>query len=112
MESILNSIKKLLGPTEEQTHFDTDIIIHINSAFSRLLLLGIGPSEGFYIEDDLSVWTDFIPDDHPKFQMVKTYVYERVKLRFDPPSNSAVLKAMQEDIAELEWCLNVAAETK
>jgi len=111
MDSILNSIKKLIGLAEDQDHFDPDIIIHTNSIFSRLTQLGVGPAGGFFIEDDLSSWNDFIADDDPQLQMVKTYVYLRVKLIFDPPNNSSVIKAMQEDIKELEWCLNVAAES-
>ena len=112
MDSILNSIKKLIGPGVDQNYFDVDIITHINSVFSRLRQLGVGPVAGFYIEDDLSCWNDFLANDHPKLQMVKTYMYLKVKLRFDPPTNASVLKAMQEDADELEWCLNVEAESK
>lgn len=109
MESILTSIKKMLGPTEEYTHFDPDIIMHINTVFMRLTQLGVGPAEGFFIEDDSSTWEDFLGDP-TKLQMVKTYVYLKVKLIFDPPSNSAHINAMKEQIAEFEWCLNVAVD--
>ena len=109
MESILNSIKKLLGPGANDTHFDPDIIIHINSVFSDLHQLGVGPAEGFYIEDDTSSWSEFISDTL-KIESVKTYMYLRVKLLFDPPLNSSVIKAMQEEIKKLEWRLNVAAD--
>lgn len=111
MESILDSIKKLLGPAETYDHFDTDIIIHINTVFMILNQLGVGPSEGFTIEDDTAVWTDFIPDT-TKVEAIKTYIYLKVKLVFDPPQSSAAIESMKTTINELEWRLNVAAETK
>lgn len=112
MESILTSIKKLLGIAEEYTHFDNDIIMHINSVFMTLTQLGVGPSEGFYIEDDSMEWTDFIKDP-TKLQAVKTYVYLKVKLVFDPASvGSSTLASYERQIQELEWRLNVAAESE
>ena len=112
MESILTSIKKLLGIAEEYTHFDADIIMHINSVFMTLTQLGVGPSEGFYIEDDGACWTDFIPDLN-KLQAVKTYIYLKVKLVFDPGSvGSSTLASYERQIQELEWRLNVAAESE
>ena len=110
MESILISIKKLLGITEEYDQFDPDIIMHINSVFMILTQLGVGPAEGFSIEDDTAVWTDFI-QDIKKLESVKTYVYLKVKLVFDPPLSSAVIESMNRLINELEWRLNVAAES-
>ena len=109
MDSILTSIKKLLGITAEYTQFDTDLIIHINSVFSILTQLGVGPSTGFSIHDEYSVWTDFLPED-PRLEMVKTYVYLKVRLMFDPPDRSAVADAMKRQIDELEFRLNVAAD--
>ena len=110
MESILTSIKKMLGIAEEYTHFDPDIIMHINSVFTTLTQLGVGPSEGFYIEDELTEWMEFISDP-AKLQAVKTYMYMRVRLVFDPSSlGSATLAAYERQIKELEWRLNVAAE--
>lgn len=109
MESILNSIKKLLGITEEEKHFDEDIIMHTNSVFSTLTQLGVGPPEGFSIEDDLNSWDEFIPDT-TKLQSVKSYIYLKVKLLFDPPLNASVLGSMERTISELEWRLNVAGE--
>lgn len=109
MESILISIKKLLGITEEYDQFDPDIIMHINSVFMILTQLGVGPAEGFFIEDDTAVWTDFI-QDVKKLESVKTYIYLKVKLAFDPPLSSAVIESMNRLINELEWRLNVAAE--
>ena len=108
-DSILTSIKKLLGVTEEYEHFDSDIVMHINSVFMILTQLGVGPSEGFSICDKSSVWSDFIPNDS-RFESVKSYVYLRVKLLFDPPLSSAVMEASNRAINELEWRLNVAAE--
>ena len=109
MESILTSIKKLLGITEEYDQFDPDIIMHINSVFMILTQLGVGPSEGFSIEDDTSVWSDFIQDAN-KIEAVKSYIYLKVKLLFDPPLSSAVIDSTNRLINELEWRLNVAAE--
>lgn len=109
-ESILASIKKLLGITEEYEYFNLDIIIHINSVFMDLTQLGVGPEAGFMIEDDSSVWSDFI-SDVGKLEAVKTYIYLRVKLLFDPPSSAAVIEAMNRQIEKLEWRLNVAAES-
>lgn len=112
MESILTSIKKLLGIAEEYTHFDNDIIMHINSVFTTLTQLGVGPSEGFFIEDDSTYWTDFI-EDMTKIQAVKTYIYLKVKLVFDPGSvGSSTLAAYERQISELEWRLNIIAESK
>lgn len=112
-ESILTSIKKLLGMTKEYTNFDTDIIIHINTAFMVLNQLGVGPSEGFRIEDDSSTWDEFISDEEAaKFDSVKTYIYLKVKLVFDPPTSGGVMQAMKESISEYEWRLNVQADSK
>lgn len=109
MDSILTSIKKLLGIAEEYTQFDDDIIMHINTVFLNLTQLGVGPEEGFLIEDDTADWEDFI-DDNAQLQAVKTYVYLKVKLLFDPPLSSSVIEAMNRQIAELEWRLNVAVD--
>lgn len=109
MESILTSIKKLLGITAEYTHFDEDLVMHINTVFMILTQLGVGPSEGFIIEDDSAYWSDFI-EDPSKFQAVKTYVYLKVKLLFDPPLSSAVIESTNRMISELEYRLNTEAE--
>ena len=84
-ESILTSIKKLLGITEECTDFNTDIIIFINSVFPTLLQLGVGPKEGFKIEDSSTKWSDYLGDLDKRFGTVKTYIYLKVKMVFDPP---------------------------
>lgn len=110
MDSILTSVKKLLGIVEEYEHFDSDIIMHINSALFTLKQLGVGPSEGFTISDKTAVWTDFISDIE-KMEAVKSYVYLKVKLVFDPPVSSAVMEAIKNQISEYEWRLNVEVET-
>lgn len=112
MESILTSIKKLLGIAADYKHFDMDIIFHINSVFAILTQLGVGPSEGFSISDERLIWNDFIPSDDKRFLMIKTYVYMKVRLVFDPPTNSSHLQALQDAVDEYEWRLNVAAESK
>ena len=109
MESILTSIKKLLGIAEDYTQFDPDIIIHINTALMNLNQIGVGPVEGFSIEDATSIWTDFVSDMN-KIEGVKTYVYLKVKLVFDPPLSSAVIESYNRTIEQLEWRLNVAVD--
>lgn len=110
MESILTSIKKLIGITEEDDGFDTDIIIHINTAFMALTDLKVGPSTGFIITDSSAVWTDFISDPK-KLAASKTYVYLRVKLLFDSESlSSTTIASIERQIEKLEWVLNVGAE--
>ena len=108
-ESILVSIKKLLGIAEDYDYFDQDIIMHINAAFMVLTQLGIGPSEGFLITDDTDTWSDFI-DDATNLGSIQSYVYMKVKLMFDPPQNSFTVDSMQKLVNELEWRLNVAAD--
>ena len=110
MDSILQSIKKLLGIAAEYDAFDTDIMIHINSVFSILTQLGVGPKEGFYITGASEVWTDFMLAN-ARLEMVRTYVYLKVRLLFDPPTSSAAIDSANRLISELEWRLNVAAET-
>lgn len=108
-ESILDSIKKLLGIAPELVEFDTDIIIHINSYLNVLTQLGVGPREGFEISNRDSTWKDFIGDDK-QLNMVISYLFLRVKLVFDPPQNSATYTAHKERADEFEWRLNIKAE--
>ena len=110
-DSILTSIKKMLGITEECTAFDADLIIHINSVLMILTQIGVGPSEGFFIEDKGDFWEDFLEDDIEKLEAVKTFVYLKVRLIFDPPSSSAVAESFNRTISELEWRLHIAAES-
>lgn len=108
-DSILTSTKKVLGVAEDYVAFDTDLILYINGVFSTLNQLGIGPNDGFMIEDKEATWDTFIGDDI-RFNSVKNYMCLRVRLLFDPPSTSFVLAAVQEQIKELEWRLNVQRE--
>lgn len=106
-ESILQSIKKLIGGiSDDYTHFDEDVITQINTAFARLHTLGVGPANGYAITDDTNTWSEFM-EDGPIRNMCKTYVQLKVRLYFDPPTIAAVLDAMQEQVKELEWVLNV-----
>ena len=105
-DSILNTIKQMLGVTEEQTDFDLDIIIHINTVFNILHQLGVfdKANESFEIEGSKEKWSDYL-SDISKFQMVKTFVYLKVKLLFDPPLNSTVISSYERMISELEFRL-------
>lgn len=107
--SILISTKKILGLAADYTVWDLDIITHINSAFSTLTQLGVGPPAGFMIEDETTEWLDFLGDDL-QLNSVKTYIYLRVKLLFDPPSTSYAITAMNDQVEQLEWRLNVHRE--
>lgn len=111
LDSILLSTKKLLGLTEDYTVFDADIIMHINSVFMILTQLGVGPSNGFSIAGKEDLWTAFVPADDKNYEAVKSYMYAKVRLMFDPPSSSIVMECMKQMIAELEWRLNLAAES-
>jgi len=101
-ESILTSIKKLLGITADYQHFDTDIIMHINSVFMILMQLGLGPEDGFSISDDSATWSDFLVSA-TWLEAVKSYVYLRVRLLFDPPQNGTLMNAMEKQIDMFEW---------
>lgn len=111
MESILTSIKKMLGIPEEYAHFDTDIIMFINDAFMSLRQIGVGPASGFSISSDEQTWRDFIGES-TEYEAIKTYIYLKVKMVFDPPANSFVLAAMERQAQEREWRLNTQAETE
>lgn len=109
--SILNDVKKTLGLSDDYTAFDRDVILHINTVLGILVQLGIGPEEGFAIEDETTYWSDFLGEDL-NYNGVKSYVYLRVRLLFDPPATSFHQTAMNEQIRELEWRLNVHRENK
>jgi hypothetical protein len=111
MDSILTSIKKMLGIEETVTQFDTDIIININSVFMILTQLGVGPEEGFIITDDSADWEDFLGDVVTQ-EAVKTYIYLKVRLIFDPPSSGFVLDSTERLLKEFEWRLNSQAESE
>lgn len=108
-DSILQSTKKMLGIGHDDDSFDLDITIHINTAFSTMFQAGVGPILGFQIDDGNNVWSQFT-GDRMDIAGVKTYVYLRVRLLFDPPTSSFALDAVQKQIDELLWRLNVAAD--
>lgn len=110
MDSILNSVKKTLGIDEGYTHFDTDIVMHINTVFMILTQLGVGPDEGFIISGGDEVWSDFIDVNHKGFESIKTYMGLKVRLIFDPPTGSVVLGSLKEAVKELEWRINTLTE--
>lgn len=107
--SILKSTKKILSVDPEYTVFDLDIMTHINTAFFSLHEIGLGPAEGFMIEDDIPVWTDFIVSG-PNLNAVKTYVYLKVRVLFDSPSAWHLVAALEKQLTELEWRLGVDRE--
>lgn len=109
--SILNTIKKALGLDPSYDVFDTDIVMHINSTFATLSQLGVGPEEGFSIEDDSTTWQDFLGlAETNKLLFVKSYMYLKVRLLFDPPTTSFAIDAMKKNAEEYEWRLNVQTE--
>lgn len=110
MDSILTSIKKLLGIQEDYTHFDPEIIIHINSVFSVLQQLGVGPQDHvFTISDDTSKWEDFLTDSK-QIELVESYMYLRVRLLFDPPANSFLVNSIEKQIDEFNFRLTCMAD--
>jgi hypothetical protein len=108
-DSILDSVKKILGLNSEYTPFDLDIITHINSTFSTLDQLGVGPEGGFYIQDNTSTWADFVAPPN-QLNLVRTYVFLKVRMLFDPPTTSYLIDAMERQIKEHEWRLNLFRE--
>ena len=99
----------MLGITDEYTQFDADIIMHINSVFMILNQLGVGPDECFTIEDDVATWNEFIPNGQ-NLELVKSYIYLKVRMLFDPPASSTVMQSMNQAISEFEWRLNAAVD--
>lgn len=109
-KSILKSIKKLLGLNADDKSFDTDIIIHINSAFATLNQLGVGKKVGFAISDDSATWESIFGNNLTLNGFIKTYVYLKVRLVFDPPTNSFVVESIKQNISEYEWRINSAVD--
>lgn len=105
-DSILVTIKKLLGFDDDYKVFDMDIILHINSTFAALQSFGVGPEEGFSIEDDSTNWEDYIVGDN-QMNSVKSYMYIRVRLLFDPPETSYARESLRKQADEIEWRLYV-----
>lgn len=110
MDSILNSIKKLLGIEDTDTSFDSEIIIYINSVFVKLKQLGVGPTTGFSITDKEAKWDDYLGPDE-KVGDIQTYVYMKVRLIFDPPATSFAVEAMERMATESEWRIQVDRDT-
>jgi hypothetical protein len=108
-DSILMTIRKLVCGDPYATHFDTDLLIHINTCFSILSQLGVGPENGFFVTDESETWSSYTSNVN-ELNMVRTYIPLKVKTLFDPPLTSSVLDAMNKQIAELEWRLNVAVD--
>lgn len=108
-ESILTSVKKALGLAEEYTAFDADITMHINAALGVLNQLGVGPAQGFMIQDKTALWTA-ITDGDLRLNMVQTYTYLYVRQLFDPPGNSFAVDAIEKQKTQLEWRINVQRE--
>jgi hypothetical protein len=111
LDSILTSVKKLLGIPEADTNFDLDIIIHINTALMVLKQIGVGPTTEFVVEDDTSLWSEFLTD-LTNLQGVKTYVYFKVRMAFDPPSTGILVDALSKQIEELGYRLNMITEPR
>lgn len=113
MDSILTSIKMLLGISEDDTYFDKQLVMHINNAIFVLTQLGIGPKEGFIVRDDNTSWSDFVPNESPvRVEWIKTDVYFRVRLSFDPPSSQSLLQSINDQIKEYEHRLLIASESE
>lgn len=109
-QSILNSIKKVVGLTEDDLSFDLDILMHTNSVFATLTQLGVGPDDGFEIENSTATWDDFLGSDK-RYNFVKSYVYLRVRILFDPPSTSFLGAAFKEQIDEYTYRISVLRES-
>ena len=109
-DSILDTIKSMLPGVVNTDAFDTELIIHINTVLNTLKQLGVGPSDGFMIDNPDATWADFLEDEQ-QLQQVKSYMYLRVRLLFDPPNSSTVLESFKEQIKEFEWRMNVEVET-
>lgn len=109
-DSILNSVKKMLGLDSSFSSFDVDIIVNINSAIAVLTQLGVGPKNGFFITDQTQTYSDYLGEEESRFHQVKMYLYLKTRIGFDPPTSSYVLESMNRQIAELEWRMKTLSE--
>ena len=108
---ILNDTKKVLGVSDSDTSFDVDILMHINTTFATLQSLGVGPTEGFYIEGHGDEWEDYLPlPANNAFNMIRSYMYLKVRMLFDPPQTAFLMSAMQKQIEEYEWRISQQRE--
>ena len=103
-ESILKTIKQLIGCPDDFEQFDLDLIVHINLAFAILTQLGVGPKEGYRITGQDNVWSEF-EDDAQKLSLIKDYVYIKTRLLFDPPTSGSLMDSLKEQLKEMEWRL-------
>jgi hypothetical protein len=109
-QSILASVKKVIGAPSDYDAFDEDIIMHINMVFNTLNDLGVGPAEGFMIEDDTAKWADYIPSNDNRVNSIKTFIYLSVRMIFDPPRESWVVTSLEKQLDQLAWRINVRQE--
>lgn len=107
-ESILKTIRRMIGPSEDYTYFDSELIMNINAAFSRLCQLGVGPETPFHIRDENATWEEFMDGGYQ--EEIKQYIFLKVKLVFDPPASSTVISVYKEQIDMLEWTLKEVAQ--
>lgn len=110
-ESILSTIRQMVGGEENATYFDTDLKVHINAALFRLYQLGVG-STPYEVTDETNTWNDFLGEDYGKISLIKQYVYYFVRNAFDPPQTSFVLSSINDKIKELEWEINIEVDPK
>lgn len=111
MDSILITIKKMLGIDAEDDSFDMDIIVIINSIIPILTQMGIGPSKGYVVLSQENLWSDYLKDNIVNLESIKTYIFLKTKLVFDPPANSTMIEAYNKMISELEWRMMLNVET-
>ena len=111
MESILDTIKQLLGIPTDDDSFDTDVKVNINAAIFTLSQIGIGPSNGYIVTSNTQMWNDYIGASLINLEGVKNYIYLKTKLVFDPPTNSTTIQAINDNLKELEWRMQLAVET-
>ena len=111
MESILDTIKQLLGIPIEDESFDIDIKTHINTSTMILSQIGIGPKNGFTVTSKDQLWTDYIDSSTINLEGVKQYIYLKTKIIFDPPTNSTTIDAINKSLSELEWRMQLSVET-
>lgn len=109
-DTILGTIKNLLGLPKEDNSFDQDLMININTVFGILYQIGVGSENSFYLTDSSTKWTEMFKDYIPLIDMIKNYTYMKVRLYFDPPSSSFVLDSLGKQIKELEWRIQIQVE--
>ena len=109
-ESILQTIRRMIGPSMLDSEFDTDLVVHINSVLFDLNELGVGPKEGFVVTGDTETWEDFLGEGVKNLEAVKTFVFLKVKMIFDPPTVGGVIAAYEKLIKEYEWRINVMVD--